>query len=230
MTHQTLRLRQTARMSDSNRMAISAVYFLLLTRTPFTGFNSPRFSSLKKLEGNFTELTFAKTSGIVTRVRGKNWPIADGRVPSNDPRNNCGTLAVHFSFLYIGNSMICNDIWHKYHEWYFKIVIWNLRKFWNITSGIYAKYHVQIMQLFVYTTTRKRFVIFTCTYFKLSWNTTALSQSNCRNFSCSSIKWRIACGLTSHSHSLHCCTQTIVRNAQNFSVSSSRLKNFDLII
>ena len=32
------------------------------------------------------------------------------------------------------------------------------------------------------------FVIFTCRYFKLSWNTTALSQSNCGNFSCSSIK------------------------------------------
>ena len=27
------------------------------------------------------------------------------------------------------------------------------------TSGIYAKYHVQIMLLFVYTTTRKRFII-----------------------------------------------------------------------
>ena len=37
-----------------------------------------------------------------------------------------------------------------------------------ITSGIYAKYHVQIMLLFVYTTTRKRMVIFTCRYFKLS--------------------------------------------------------------
>ena len=44
------------------------------------------------------------------------------------------------------------------------------------------------MLLFVYTTTCKRFVIFTCRYFKLSWNTTALSQSNRRNFSCSSIK------------------------------------------
>ena len=83
--------------------------------------------------------------------------------------------------------MICSDIWHKQHEWYFKIVIRNLRQFWNITSGIYAKYHVQILLLFVYTTTRKRFVIFTCRYFKLSWNITALSQSNCRNFSCSSI-------------------------------------------
>ena len=68
----------------------------------------------------------------------------------------------------------------------------NLRQFWNITSGIYAKYHVQIMLLFVYTTTSKRFVIFTCRYFKLSWKTTALSQSNCRNFSCSSIKSGIA--------------------------------------
>ena len=64
---------------------------------------------------------------------------------------------------------------------------WNLRQFWNITSGIYAKYHQQIMLLFVYTTTRKSFVIFTCRYFKLSWNTTALNQSNYRNFSCSSI-------------------------------------------
>ena len=63
----------------------------------------------------------------------------------------------------------------------------NLRQFWNITSGIYAKYHVQIMLLFVYTTTCKRFVIFTCRYFKLSWNSTALSQSNCRNFSCTGI-------------------------------------------
>ena len=83
--------------------------------------------------------------------------------------------------------MICSDIWHKYHEWYFKIVIRNLRQFWNITSGIYAKYHVQNMLLFVYTTTHTRFVIFTCRYFKLSWITTAISQSNCRNFSYSSI-------------------------------------------
>ena len=82
--------------------------------------------------------------------------------------------------------MIWSDIWHKYHEWYFEIV-WNLRQFWNITSGIYAKYHVQIMLLFAYTTTHEKFVLFTCRYFKLSWNTTALSQSNCRNFSCSSI-------------------------------------------
>ena len=46
--------------------------------------------------------------------------------------------------------------------------------------------HVQVMLLFVYTTTHKRLVIFTCRYFKLNWNTTVLSQSNCTNFSCSS--------------------------------------------
>ena len=61
----------------------------------------------------------------------------------------------------------------------------------NITSRLYAKDHVQIMLVFVYTTTRKRFEIFTCRYFKLSWNITALSQSNCSNFSCSSIKSEI---------------------------------------
>ena len=70
----------------------------------------------------------------------------------------------------------------------YEIGEWKLRQCWNITSGIYAKYHVQIMLLFVFTTTSKRFVIFTSRYFKLSWNTTALSQSNCRNFSCSSIR------------------------------------------
>ena len=37
--------------------------------------------------------------------------------------------------------MICSDIWH-------------------ITSGIYAKYHVQIVLLFVYTTTHKGFCNF----------------------------------------------------------------------
>ena len=70
------------------------------------------------------------------------------------------------------------------HEWYFKIVIrthealgeLNLRQFWNMTSGIYAKYQVQIMLLIVYTTTRKSFVIFKCSYFKLSWNATALTN------------------------------------------------------
>ena len=79
--------------------------------------------------------------------------------------------------------MISSDIWHKYNELFqncytlFHELLseWNLRQFWNITS-IFAKYHVQIMLLIVYTTN-----------FKLSWNTAALSQSNCRNFSCSSI-------------------------------------------
>ena len=50
------------------------------------------------------------------------------------------------------------------------------------------------MLLIVYTTTLRRFVIFTYRYFKLSWNTTALSQSNYRNFSCSSIKQEIKHG------------------------------------
>ena len=62
-----------------------------------------------------------------------------------------------------------------------------MRQFWNITSGVYAKQQVQIMLLFIYTTFRKSYLIFTCRYFKLSWNPTDLSQSNCRNFSCSRI-------------------------------------------
>ena len=47
------------------------------------------------------------------------------------------------------------------------------------------KSHYYLFRLY---TTGKSFVIFTHRYFKLSWNTTALSRSNCRNFSCSSIK------------------------------------------
>ena len=32
-------------------------------------------------------------------------------------------IFLYYSWTSIGNSMICNDIWHKYHEWYFTIVI-----------------------------------------------------------------------------------------------------------
>ena len=49
----------------------------------------------------------------------------------------------------------------KYHEWYL------------------CRYYLFILR------PAKRFVIFICRYFKLSWDITALSQSNCRNFSCS---------------------------------------------
>ena len=50
-----------------------------------------RDSPLQKRAGDWGELTFAKTSGNVTINKEKNWPIADRRVPNNDPRNNCGT-------------------------------------------------------------------------------------------------------------------------------------------
>ena len=73
----------------------------------------------------------------------------------------------------ISQAVRASAIWHNFEI--------------SLTSGIYSKYHIQIMLLFAYTTSGKGFVIFTCWYFKLSWNTTALSQSNCRNFSCSGI-------------------------------------------
>ena len=81
-------------------------------------------------------------------------------------------LTLTFQFvIFIDNSMICSDIWHKYHNW---------RNF-TYKSCYY---------LFMLAT-RKSFVIFTCTNFKLSWNTTDLSQSNCRNFSCIGINREI---------------------------------------
>ena len=82
--------------------------------------------------------------------------------------------------------------YYKYHSWYFNCLQFYspngssnyVQQFRNITRGIYAKYH--------YKSCYYLFVIFTSRYFKLSWNTTALSQSNCRNFSCSSITDQIA--------------------------------------
>ena len=92
-------------------------------------------------------------------------------------------------------SMGSSDIWHKNQEWYFKIANVVSRavrgeKFETILTlhESYAKYLIQIM-LFVYTTTRKRFLIAqSFGYFKSSWITTALSQSNWRKFSCSSVR------------------------------------------
>ena len=61
----------------------------------------------------------------------------------------------------------------KYHEWY-------LCQISRTNHAINCLYYYP-----------QKVVIFTCRYFKLSWNTTALSQSNCRNFSCGSIIYRI---------------------------------------
>ena len=56
-----------------------------------------------KLQGNSAEFTFAKSSGIVTKDREKDWPIDDRCDPSNNPRNNRGSNffseKIPFSFL-----------------------------------------------------------------------------------------------------------------------------------
>ena len=56
-----------------------------------------------KLERNSAEFTFAKSSGIVTKDREKDWPIVDRCDPSNNPRNNRGSNffsnKIPFSFL-----------------------------------------------------------------------------------------------------------------------------------
>ena len=41
----------------------------------------------------------------------------------------------------IGNSMICSNIWHKYHEWYFKILYVILRAFRRVKFETILKYH-----------------------------------------------------------------------------------------
>ena len=40
----------------------------------------------------------------------------------------------------IGNSMICSDIWHKYHGWYFEIVIRNFTS--PFSSEIWGNFEI----------------------------------------------------------------------------------------
>ena len=55
-------------------------------------------------------------------------------------------MLVHWNFKFllisIGNSMIYSDIWHKYHEWYFEIVIRNFTsRYRRMKFEIILKYH-----------------------------------------------------------------------------------------
>ena len=87
-----------------------------------------------------------------------------------------------WSVISIGNRMISSDIWHKYHKWYFKIVIRNFTS--RKASEIWDSFEISWVVFMPNITYKSCYYL---RYFKLSWNTTALSQSNCRNFSCSGI-------------------------------------------
>ena len=52
-----------------------------------------------KLQGNSAEFTFAKSSGIVTKDREKDWPIVDRRDLSNNRGSNFFSNKIPFSFL-----------------------------------------------------------------------------------------------------------------------------------
>ena len=55
--------------------------------------------------------------------RSRRWSYHDGKL-----NYYCNSLACFQLQLYDickGNSMICSDIWHKYHKWYFETVIRN---------------------------------------------------------------------------------------------------------
>ena len=59
----------------------------------------PTTNSTHIWQGDWAEWLFAKRSGTVAKDREKNWPIADRRVPSNDPINTCGTHFLSSSLL-----------------------------------------------------------------------------------------------------------------------------------
>ena len=52
---------------------------------------SLNFASLETRKTHWAELHLAKTSGTLTRNKEKKLAIADRHIPSNDPRNHCGT-------------------------------------------------------------------------------------------------------------------------------------------
>ena len=70
---------------------------------------SPTNSPVKKREVDWVEFAFAKPSGTVARDTKKNWPIADRRVTSNNPRNNCVTYFGSRSLLVskVANCITC---------------------------------------------------------------------------------------------------------------------------
>ena len=87
--------------------------------------------------------------------------------------------------------MIWSDIWHKYHKWYFKIVLRNFTS--RYASEIWDNFEISKVvcmpnitykscYYLFYTTTCKRFVIFTCRYFKLSWNISSIICSSIRQY------------------------------------------------
>ena len=57
--------------------------------------------------------------GISMSLGKQDWLFTEG------PLIKCLLHPLHRIGISLGNSMICSDIWHKYHEWYFKIVIQN---------------------------------------------------------------------------------------------------------
>ena len=88
---------------------------LQYTGSPAAVTQAPQYKGMiGKKEGNLANLTFAKTYGTVTRDREKNWPIADGRVPSNNPRNNCGT---HFGSSSLVVSNVVNGQTSRFMGW-----------------------------------------------------------------------------------------------------------------
>ena len=93
--------------------------------------------------------------------------------------------------------MIFQNCLTKFHE---PLGEWNLEQFWNITNGIYAKYHVQIMLLFVYIMIRE--ISATCEFISsffhqqicvelLAFSTAALNISphQCLCFDCLTFVW-----------------------------------------
>ena len=103
----------------------------------------------------------------------------------------------------------------KYHEWY-------LCRISRTNHAISCLYYYP----------QKRFVIFTCRYFKLSWNTTALSQSNCRDFSCSSIIDVICIGNSMNCsdiwHKYHLWYFKIISNFSPLTAHEISYKNFEI--
>ena len=91
-------------------------YWIKLCRNP----QIRKQSSLRKQYG-----IFAAGSGAVNRWVADVLPRETSPAARNEGKRLFSQDTNNFIYIRIGNSKISTDIWHKYHEWYFKIVIRN---------------------------------------------------------------------------------------------------------
>ena len=164
--------------------------YSVLQKSFYASASLPSSRCLQKIWEDFTDNAESPTK---ISVAWRQWPLQIWRQRNFGDRSSLALKLpsscqiANSSRVCVGNSMISSDISKllyvisravrrvkfetilNYHEWYLCQI---------------SRTNHAIICLYYYP---QKVVIFTCRYCKLSWNTTALSQSDSSNFACSSI-------------------------------------------